>query len=188
LDEEFGLEPGGITPGLARLLALAGSGLPFGESAVWIKEFLLLELSENTIRKETQGFGQLQRECEEKLKAQSQNAAYLQERLRRETERLDGSLDGAHVRIEDPDEDEQWREMKVGSWYQLEPVPASQQTQRHREKEEIGHQALRAREQHYYCDLEEVDDFEALFWATGCQAKADLAQELATHHFGEKND
>jgi len=181
LDEEFGLEPGEVTPGLARLLALAGSGLPFGESTKWIKEFLLLGLSENSIRKETQGFGQNQMDCEEKLKAQCQDEAYLQERIRTETEQpeqLYGSLDGAHVRIEDPDEDEKWREMKVGCWYQVEPVPSSQQTRRHHKKEEIGPQALRAKNQQYYCDLQEVADFEPLFWATGCQAKADLSKEL----------
>lgn len=32
LDDEFGLKPGEITPGLGRLLALVGSGLAFGES------------------------------------------------------------------------------------------------------------------------------------------------------------
>jgi len=82
------------------------------------------------------------------------------------------------VRIEDPAEDEKWREMKTGCWYQVELVPAGQQTQRHHKKEEIGQQALRAKDQQYYCDIQEVDDFEPLFWATGCQAKADLATEL----------
>jgi len=181
LDEEFGLQPGEITAGLGKLLALAGSGLAYGESAGWIQEFLLLELSENSIRKETQGFGQSQVACEAKRKAQCQDEAYLQERLRTETERpeqLYGSLDGAHVRIEDPDEQEKWREMKTGCWYRVEPVPDSQHTQRHRKKAEIGQQALRAKDQQYYCDIQEVDDFEALFWATGCRAKADLAQEV----------
>ena len=117
MDEEFGLQDGEVTPGLAHLLALAGSGLPFGESADWVGEFLLLELSENTIRKETQDFGQHQVDYEENLIAQSQDEANLQERLRTQTEvpeRLYGSLDEAHVRIEEPDEDEEWREMKVG--------------------------------------------------------------------------
>ena len=181
LDEEFGLEPGKITPGLGKLLALAGSGMAFGESTGWLKEFLLLEISENSIRKETQSFGQFRENYEEKLKEQCQDEAYLQERLRKETEppeQLYGSLDGAHVRIEDPDEDEEWREVKTGCWYQVEPVPVSQQTQRHRQKAEISHQALRAKDQQYYCDIQEVDDFEPLFWATGCRAKADLAKEL----------
>jgi hypothetical protein len=181
LDEEFGLKPGEITPGLGKLLALAGSGLAFGESTDWIREFLLLELSENSIRKETQGFGQYQVDCEAQRKVQCQEEAYLQERLRTETERpeqLYGSLDGAHVRIEDPDEDEKWREVKTGCWYQVEPVPVNQHTQRHRKKAEIGQQALRAKAQQYYCDIQEVDDFEPLFWATGCRAKADLAKKL----------
>jgi hypothetical protein len=181
LDEAFGLQPGEITAGLGKLLALAGSGLAYGESTGWIKEFLLLDLSENSIRKETQGFGQFQVDREAQWKAQYQNQAYLQARLRTETERpvqLYGSLDGAHVRIEDPEEDEKWREVKTGCWYQVECVPASQHTQRHRKKAEIGQQALRAKAQQYYCDIQEVDDFEALFWATGCRAKADLAQEL----------
>jgi hypothetical protein len=181
LDEAFGLQPGKITAGLGKLLALAGSGLAYGESTGWIKEFLLLNLSENSIREETQDFGRFQVDCEAQWKAQYQNQAYLQERLRTETERpeqLYGSLDGAHVRIEDPKEAEKWREVKTGCWYQVEGVPDSQQTQRHRKKVEIGQQALRAKAQQYYCDIQEVDDFEALFWATGCRAKADLAQEL----------
>ncbi len=180
LDEEYRLKPGEITPGLAKLLALAGSGLAFGESTGWIEEFLLLELSENSIRKETQGFGQLQEDSEEKLKVRYQDETDLQERLRTETgpEQLYGSLDGAHVRIEEPGEDEKWREVKTGCWYRVEPVPASQHTQRHRKKEEIGHQALRAKDQQYYCDIQEVEDFDPLFWTTGCRAKADLAKEL----------
>lgn len=68
--------------------------------------------------------------------------------------------------------------MKVGCWYQVEAVPMNQQTRRHRKKTEIGQQALRAKNQQYYCDIQEVDDFEPLFWATGCQAKAVLAKEL----------
>ncbi len=42
----------------------------------------------------------------------------------------------------------------------------------------IGHQALRAQDMHYFCDIAEVDDFAPLLWATGCQIKADLATEL----------
>ncbi|MGD2026477.1 MAG: ISKra4 family transposase [Anaerolineales bacterium] len=181
LDEEFKLAPGEVTAGLGRLLALAGSGLPFGESARWVKEFLLLEVSENSIRKETHIFGKKQGEIEEKHKARTQDEADLQARLRTVSagpERLYGSLDGAHVRIEDPGEEEAWREMKVGCWFEVETVPASQHTQRHRLKEALGQQALRAKEQQYYCDIQEVDGFADLFWAEACRGKADLAQEV----------
>ena len=116
---------------------------------------------------------------------QSQDPAALQVRLRTEQERpkrVYGSIDGAHVRIEERSKaestPEKWREMKVGCWYQVEPVPKSQHTKRHRRKQTIGHQALRAQDMHYFCDIAEVDDFAPLFWATGCQIKADLAAEV----------
>jgi hypothetical protein len=183
LDEEFGIVPGKITPELARLLALTGVELPYGESRKLVKEFLLLELSENSVREETQRFGQYQQEREKKLIEETQDEVYLQKRTQIEKEekrpkRFYGSLDGAHTRINDPSEDEDWREVKVGCWYEVEAVPPSQKTARHRKKEEIGKQALRAKDQQYYCDIQKVEEFAPLFWATGCQAKIDLADEL----------
>ncbi len=183
LDEEFGIVPGEITPELARLLALTGAELPYGESRKLVKEFLLLELSENSVREETQRFGQYQQEREKKLIEETQNEEYLQKRTHTEAknkhpERLYGSLDGANTRIEDLVEKEKWREVKVGCWYEVEVVPPSQKKTRHRKKEEIGKQALRAKNQQYYCDIQNVDEFAPLFWATGCQAKVDLADEL----------
>jgi hypothetical protein len=68
--------------------------------------------------------------------------------------------------------------MKVGCWYEVKPVPKSQHTNRHQHKSTIGHQALRAQDMDYLCDIAEADDFAPLFWATGCQNKADLAEEV----------
>ena len=185
LDEQYGLEPGKVTAGLAALIGMAGIELAFEYSSRWLEPFLMFGVSENTIRKETQTFGQLQISEEEKQIAKSQDVAYLQERLRTETEvprRVYGSLDGAQVRIEERsgkcNEKEKWREMKVGCWYTVVPVPDSQQTQRHRKKKELGAQTLRAKGIRYFCDLAEVDQIEPLLWATGCEAKADLAPEL----------
>ena len=185
LDEQFGLEPGKVTAGLAALIGMAGVELAFEYSSRWLAPFLLFDVSENTIRKETQGYGQLQVEQDKTQIAQSQDEAYLQERLRTETDipqRVYGSLDGAHVRIEERSnehkEKEKWREMKVGCWYTVALVPDSQQTQRHRKKKALGYQALRAKGMRYFCDLAEVEQFEPLFWATGCEAKADLAPEV----------
>ena len=192
LDEKLGLAPGQVTAGLAALLGMAGVELAFEYSSRWLAPFLLFEVSENTIRKETQSFGELQAVREAELVEQSHDTAYLQERLRMETEppaRVYGSLDGAHVRIEERSEaqnppkkgqnqpmetenppagEDKWREMKVGCWYTVEPVPPSQQRKRHRRKEEIGQQALRARDMHYFCDIKKAGQFEPLFWATGC--------------------
>ena len=211
LDEKLGLAPGQVTAGLATLLGLAGVELAFEHSSRWLAPFLLFEVSENTIRKETQCFGELQAAREAEFIEQSQDTLYLQERLRTETQppvRIYASLDGAQVRIEEreqrpeaenppeieqnqpveaPPDDDKWREMKVGCWYTVEPVPPSQRRKRHRKKAEIGQQALRARDMRYYCDIKTAAQFESLFRATGChpvpkvlgrEARAELAQEL----------
>jgi hypothetical protein len=70
LDEQFGLEPGKVTAGLAALLGMAGIELAFEYSRRWLAPFLLFEVSENTVRKETQAFGQLQVEREQRQIAQ----------------------------------------------------------------------------------------------------------------------
>jgi hypothetical protein len=61
LDERYGIEPGKVTAGLAQLLALSGIDKSFEEGQEWLKAFLLFEVSENTIRTETQAeqFGKL---------------------------------------------------------------------------------------------------------------------------------
>jgi len=185
LDEKLGLEPGQVTAGLGALIGLAGSELAFEYSSRWLEPFLLFRVSENTIRKETHGFGKYQRQREEQWIAQSQDIVYLQERERTERQRpsrLYGSIDGAHVRIEERQTSqaaaEKWREMKVGCFYQVEGVPESQHSKRHQDKLARGQPALRAKDMSYFCDIADVDDFMPLFWAMGCQAKADLAEEI----------
>ncbi len=188
LDERFGLAPGQVTAGLAALVALAGVELAFEHSGRWLEQFLLFAVSENTVRKETETFGQLQADQESRHKEASHDPAYLQTRLREAHQpplRLYGSLDGAHVRIEErgrdpapPSATEKWREMKVGCWYTVVAVPPSWQRPRHRQKAAIGHQALQAKEMDYFCEIAEADDFAALVWATGLQAQADRAPEV----------
>jgi len=57
LDQRMGLEPGQVSAGLAPLLALAGVETAFEEGCELVERFLLLEVSDNTLRKETQTFG-----------------------------------------------------------------------------------------------------------------------------------
>ena len=185
LDEKLGLEPGQVTTGLAALIGLAGSELAFEYSSRWLEPFLLFRVSENTIRKETHRFGQLQSQREEQWVVQSQDGIHLQVRERQETERpkrIYGSIDGAHVRIEERQtkapEAEKWREMKVGCFYQVARVPESQQRKRHQDKKARGQPALRAQDMRYFCDIAEVEAFAPLFWATAYQAKVDLAREV----------
>lgn len=170
LDQRLGLEPGQVSAGLAPLLALAGVETAFGEGCELVERFLLIEVSDNTLRKETQMFGQLQTQIEGDWQAQSQDPAYLQERQRtRPTypERLYGSIDGAHVPVGD-----EWRELKTGSWYEVEPVRRAAQAG-------VGQlNELRAKNIRYYCDIAEAETFGQLLWASGVQGGADLADEI----------
>jgi hypothetical protein len=188
LDKTYGLEAGGISSGLAQLMALAGIEFSFEESEQWLKEFLLFEVSENSIRSETQKMGLLQQEGEDQEIQASQDEQALQERLREEQQvpqRLYGSLDAAKVRIEPRarkgapvPEHEDWRDMKVGCWYQAEAVPISRQSSRQRRKAQREGTVFRTTQHKYYCNIAHVDQFGKLVWATGCQVTADLVAEL----------
>lgn len=187
LDEQYGIEPGQVSAGLAKLLSLAGVELPFAHSATWLKDFLLFDVSENTVRQETQQMGELQLAQETELRQQSQDETYLQTHLRlsrQARQRLYGSIDAGKVRIAPRDsaekqaDSETWRDMKVGCWYEAEAVTASQRSARQREKFDREQQVYRAKNIRYYCDITEAQTFGELMWATGLEAQADLAREL----------
>jgi hypothetical protein len=188
LDQQLGLKPGGVSAGLAELLALGGVELAFDQARRWVEKHLLFGVSENTIRSATEERGE-QRQAQEKgWIAKSQDAQWLQDRLRTigpvVPKRLYGSLDAAKTRIEPrcPEEKEQgseaWRDLKVGCWYELEGVPAAQRSHRQQEKYDREQQVFRAKNLRYYCDLMEAKQFGQLVWATGCRMLADLAAEL----------
>jgi hypothetical protein len=187
VDELYGLHPGQVSAGLAELLTLAGVELAFEHSRRWLKGFLLFEVSENTIRQETQMLGQEQTRHETLLREQSQDSTWLQDHLRTTAPipaRLYGSLDAAKVRIEPrivaekQAETETWRDLKVGCWYEAEPVPPSHRSARQRVVTERGQLSQRAKNIHYYCDIAEAQPFGKLMWATGCAVHADLTREL----------
>jgi hypothetical protein len=187
LDEQYGLQPGQVSAGLSELLTLAGVELAFEHSQRWLKGFLLFDVSENTIRHETQTLGQMQAAHETEWQQKSHDPTWLQAHLRTSTPiptRLYGSLDAAKVRIEPRKqaekhaEHETWRDLKVGCWYEAEPVPLRQQSTRQQAVTERGPLCQRASHIHYYCDLSDAKTFGELMWATGCVAQADLAREL----------
>ena len=72
LDRRLGLRPGRVTAGLHPLLALLGIQTSFEEARKTVKRLLLLDVSDNTIRKETQRVGQRRAEQEEAWQEQSQ--------------------------------------------------------------------------------------------------------------------
>jgi len=175
LDHRLGREPGQVSAGLAPLLALAGACSAFGKSSQEIQRYLLLGVSENTVRKETQRFGELQKAREQEWISESQDPEAYRERQRTIQERprrLYGSIDGAHAPLQ-----KEWREMKVGAWFEVETIPRERVRAYRRAKVgETG--ALRAKAISYYCDIQEAQEFGVLVWATGCQRRADLAEEV----------
>jgi hypothetical protein len=188
VDQRYGIEPGKVTAGLAHLIALSGIKESFDEGRKWLKEYLLFEVSENTIRSETQKMGELQRTADQALVKAMQDEKSLQERERSQPTAPDilyGSIDAAKVRIEprDPQEKavknrETWRDLKAGCWYEGEVAPVRQQSTRQKEKAQREGVALRAKNKKYFCDIAEAKKFGKLLWATGCAAGADRARVL----------
>jgi hypothetical protein len=188
VDKRYGIEPGKVTAGLAHLIALSGIHKAFEEGRKWLKEFLLFEISENTVRAETQKMGELQRQADTQLVKETQEEAGLQKRERSQLPTPDilyGSVDAAKVRIEPRNEKEKavenretWRDLKAGCWYEGEIVPTRQQSVRQKDKAQREGVVLRAKNQQYFCDIEKADEFGKLLWATGCAVGADRARTL----------
>jgi hypothetical protein len=98
VDQEYGIEPGKVTAGLANLVGLSGIDKAFEDGKKWLKSFLLFEVSENTIRAETEKLGAIQRQMDVELVQAMQDEASLQKRERDQKqapERLYGSIDAA---------------------------------------------------------------------------------------------
>lgn len=170
------------------MLALAGIEFSYDKSPKWLRAYLLFDISENTVRSETEQMGALQEKREDALIKQSQDEQYLQERQRNPgqiTPRLYGSIDAAKVRTEprpkkgeEKEKHEDWRDMKVLCWFETETVPPNQRSKRHQKKEIREQTALRARNMQYFCDITEAEVFGKLLWATGCTVNADLCPDL----------
>lgn len=175
LDRRLGIEAGQVTAGLAELLALAGVEIAFEEATCWLEHYLLFRVSDNTLRKETERFGELQEAQERDWIEQSQEAAWLQQRQRelgKQPGRLYGSLDGVMAPLVG-----EWRELKNMAWYRVEKVHSYQKRRHHAKR--VGEQNdLQAQQISYSCDFKTGEEFSDLFWASACQRQADLFEEL----------
>jgi hypothetical protein len=161
LDQAHNLRAGQATPGMSRLLGLAGVTVSFEEASRQIQEYLQVDVCANTIRQETQQIGQKQAQCEQNWIEQSQDLAYLQARERQPPgpQQIYGSIDGAFVPLE-----EEWKEAKTVSWYQV--------------GSRYGKAELQAQEIAYYTSLEPAETFGELLWGTGVHHQADRSAEL----------
>lgn len=170
LDREMQIEPGKVSARLSSELAMLGVTTAYSEAAELVKALLLVDVSPTTVQQETQRFGECQVAQERIWQAEAEDVAQLNERQRNPTgpKRLYGSIDGVIVPVE-----EEWRELKVGCWYEVKPC------RRIGRRQEPGEcQALRATQIRYYCDFANASEFGEQFWASSCAAHADTAQEV----------
>jgi hypothetical protein len=175
LDRNMKIEAGQVTAGLAELLALAGVEISFEEGTRWLERYLLFRVSDNTLRKETERFGELQKAQEAEWIKNSQDEKWLQQRQRKigkQPGRLYGSLDGVMAPLVG-----EWRELKNIAWYRVEPIRSYQKRRRH--AKQVGEQKyLQAQDITYHCDIQPPEQFSDLFWASACQRQADLYEEV----------
>lgn len=121
LDQKYGIVPGQVTQTLASLLGVLGVEVAFEEASQLAERFLLFRVSDNTVRKQTEGYGNAQAQSEKEWieKAEDEQSLQVRERsLEYRAGRIYASIDGAHVPLQ-----HEWRELKTLCWYQVEQTP-----------------------------------------------------------------
>jgi hypothetical protein len=175
LDQQNGIVPGQTTPTLASLLGVLGVEVSFEEASRLAERFLLFQVSDNTVRKQTEGYGNAQAQLEKEWMGEAENEKALQVRerhLKPQAGRMYASIDGAHVPLQ-----QEWRELKTLCWYQVEKIHPS--IARNHHGPAMGEQSdLQAKDMQYHCDILEAERFGRLLWATGLQKQADAYEEV----------
>jgi len=175
LDKRLGLKPGESTPGLASLLGILGVETSFAEASQLAERFLLFRVSDNTVRKQTEGYGKAQAQAEMEWKQFADDIKSLEVRERsmeKRAGRIYGSLDGAHVPLHG-----EWRELKTLCWYEVQAMHPSHPKNHHGQG--VGEQNhLQARNMKYYCDIQEAEQLGRLLWASAIQQQVDAYEEI----------
>ena len=164
LGVEQGIRPGQASREMAKLMSMAGVTTSFGEASKQLAAYLIVEVSPNTIRKESYAAGQRQAENEAEEILDSQQEERLQQRERdwdqsSALERIYGSIDGAQAPTTMG-----WREVKSLSWYQSQD--------RYGNPDE-----MQATEIEYRSELSCAEEFGRLLWASGLSNQVDRAKE-----------
>ena len=171
LDQKYEITPGQVTQALASLLGVLGVEVAFEEASQLAERFLLFRISDNTVRKQTEGYGNAQAQTEKDWIEKAEDEKYLQVRersLEHRSGRIYASIDGVHVPLQ-----HEWRELKTLCWYQVE------QTAKNRPGQPVGEQShLHAKGMKYSCDIMEAEQFGRLLWATGIQNNVDTYEEV----------
>jgi hypothetical protein len=170
LDDKLGLRPGELSAELESLTAMTGAQLPFAQSSDLFSALTLISVSDESMAKTTRAMGEEVQKQEREWIAQSQDYAWLQEQERpvERPQRLYGALDAVKVHVRG-DTEHAWRDLKAGAWFTTTSLPP---------KTPDEEWEVHATDISYYCDIMEAQQFGDLLWATGCQQRAQLAQEL----------
>jgi len=169
LDEQYGLRPNAMSAELERLAALVGVQMPFAQASSLFSELTLTSLSDQSIDKATQSYGQTVEKVEADL---YQHARSYESNLEPSIRplRLYGSVDGGRVQTRAPKGQPQpWRELKIGAWFQARGQPP---------KKPDGEWAIQAHDITYYSDILPAQQFGNILWATGLERGAEDAVEL----------
>jgi len=170
LDDRLGLRPNQMSAELERLAGLVGVQTAFGKGCELLEELTLIRLSDHSLDKSAQAYGREVTQVEQEWQAAAADQAIQLKRKRdaRPVLRLYGAMDGALMHIRG-DEDNPWRELKIGAWFQAKGQPP---------KTPDGKWRIQAENITYYADVCEAQTFGELVWASGLQRNADQAVEL----------
>lgn len=142
----------------------------FEEASRLAERFLLFRVSDNTVRKQTAGYGKAQAQVEQEWieNAEDEKALQVRERsLEPQPGRIYASIDGAPVPRQ-----QEWRELKTLCWYTVEKLHPSTPRNHHGPSVD-GQSDLQAQEMRYHCDLTGAEQFGRLLWATGLENQVD---------------
>jgi hypothetical protein len=170
LDERLGLRPNAMSAELERLAALTGVQLPFGKGRNLFEALTLISLSDQTVDKATQAYGETAAQREQEWQTVAHDQDELQQRKRevRKPLRLYGAIDATKVHTRG-DEAHPWRDLKVGAWFEARGKPPKTPNDQWR---------IQAENIHYFADICPAAEFGFLMWATGVNYHAQLAREL----------
>ena len=124
LDVELGLRPNRMSAEMERLGGLVGVQMSFGQGSDVFEQLTLATLSDQSVDKATQAYGQEMKEVEAEWVIESQDIAKIQQRRGQERHplRLYGALDASKVHIRG-DEEDPWRDLKIGAWFEAKGCP-----------------------------------------------------------------